>query len=76
LAKERFDLAIKARKALQEQIAALEQKARQDQEALKKLTEVKPPAAPEPSPRRLRLPGRLQFKRLERRRPRRQRQAA
>lgn len=42
LSKERFDLAIKARKALQEQIATLEQKVRQDQEALKKLIEPKP----------------------------------
>ena len=46
LSKERFDLAIKARKALQEQITTFEQKVRQDQEALKKLTEVKPPASP------------------------------
>jgi len=46
LAKERFDLAIKARKTLQEQITTLEQKARQNQEAIKKLTEVKLPASP------------------------------
>lgn len=50
LAKERFDLAIKARKALQEQIATLEQKVRQDQDALKKLTEPKPAASPPPQP--------------------------
>jgi len=51
LAKERFDLAIKARKSLQEQISTLEQKIRQDQDALKKLTEVKPspPAQIQPS---------------------------
>ena len=42
LAKERFDLAIKGRKMLQEQISTLEQKIRQDQEALKKLVELKP----------------------------------
>lgn len=47
LAKERFDLAIKARKTLQEQISTLEQKVRQDQEALKKLTEVKATATTE-----------------------------
>lgn len=55
LAKERFDLAIKARKTLQEQISTLEQKVRQDQEAFKKLTEVKgmapaEPQAPAPAP--------------------------
>jgi len=57
LAKERFDLAIKARKTLQEQITTLEQKVRQDQEAVRKLTEVKPPppappdsASPSPTP--------------------------
>jgi len=43
LAKERFDLAIKARKALHEQIVAVEQKLKQNQEAVKKFTEVKPP---------------------------------
>lgn len=38
LAKERFDLAIKERKVSQEQLSALEQKLKADQEALTKLT--------------------------------------
>ena len=50
LAKERFDLAIKARKTIQEQVATLEQKIRQDQEAVKKLTEVKPSTSPPEAP--------------------------
>lgn len=57
LAKERFDLAIKARKTLQEQITTQEQKVRQDQEALKKLTEVMPAAPIEPQTPSTNSPG-------------------
>ena len=48
LARERFDLAIKERKGLQEQISTLEQKLQQDQDALNKLLGVQSPkpAAP------------------------------
>ncbi len=43
LARERFDLAIKERKALQDQVALLEQKLQQDQDALNKLLGVQTP---------------------------------
>ena len=46
LARARFDLAIKTRKTLQEQIAVLESKLQQDQLALDKLTGVEPKTAP------------------------------
>ncbi|WP_254512996.1 mechanosensitive ion channel domain-containing protein [Anatilimnocola floriformis] len=46
LARARFDLAIKTRKTLQEQIAVLESKLQQDQLALDKLTGVEPKTPP------------------------------
>jgi small-conductance mechanosensitive channel/predicted nucleic acid-binding Zn-ribbon protein len=45
LAKDRFDLAIKERKALQQQLAALEQKIQKDTDALKRLRGEPEPAA-------------------------------
>jgi small-conductance mechanosensitive channel len=53
LTKDRFDLAIKERKTLQEQIVTLEQKLAQDREALNKLKSspaTQPAAAPGPAP--------------------------
>lgn len=50
LAKERFDLAIRERKTLQEQLATLEKKLQQDQEALSKLKgQPLPPPATRPA---------------------------
>lgn len=48
LSKDRFDLAIDERKALQEQIDALQQKLQRDQEALDRLTGAKPAAETAP----------------------------
>lgn len=53
LARSRFDLAIQTRKTLQEQIAVVENKLRQDKLALDKLTGVEPitpPVKPAPAP--------------------------
>lgn len=50
LAKDRFDLAIRERKTLQEQIATLETKIRQDQAALDKLTGAAKPEPPTTQP--------------------------
>lgn len=49
LARERFDLAIKERKGLQEQITTLEQKLQQDQDALNKLLGVQSPKSAAPT---------------------------
>lgn len=49
LARQRFDLAIQARKTLQEQIATLEQRIVQDEKALKTLKGEAAPAASRPS---------------------------
>lgn len=49
LARERFDLAIKERKGLQEQITTLEQKLQQDQDALNKLLGVQSPKSATPT---------------------------
>ncbi|MDO8631997.1 MAG: mechanosensitive ion channel [Phycisphaerales bacterium] len=49
LARERFDLAIKERKGLQEQITTLEQKLQQDQDALNKLLGVPSPKSVTPT---------------------------
>jgi len=49
LSRERFDLAIKERKGLQEQIATLEQKLLQDQDALNRLLGVQGPKPAAPS---------------------------
>lgn len=48
LARERFDLAIKERKGLQEQITTLEQKLQQDQDALNRLFGVQSPKSAAP----------------------------
>lgn len=50
LARQRFDLAIQTRKTVQEQVAALEEKIRRDQQALDKLTGADPPQPTEAQP--------------------------
>lgn len=52
LAKERFDLAIQARKSIQEQVPVYEQKLQQDREALAKLV-----APPPPTPQEAKSPA-------------------